>query len=138
MKDEQINLLDYSYPDGTMVEIPGRLLEGLIQILNTVNEKETTKGFIDRYPVSNKEVFSKEKEGFLQEVKVEWKGYPTAESYFNQDPQEVKSMLGAMALDLCLMLKQAHLENIKSGAAVERGSFEIKKDEEKDIKLSQQ
>jgi hypothetical protein len=137
--EEQINLLDYSYPDGTMVEIPGRLLEGLIQILNTVNEKETTKGFIDKYPVSIKEIFNKDKEDFLEDVKVEWKGFTTAQAYFNQDPQEVKTLLGAMALDLCLLLKQGHLENIKAGIAVERGSFEIPQENEKEgIQLSQQ
>jgi len=42
-----------------------------------------------------------------------------------------------MALDLCLMLKQSHLENIKAGVAVERGSFsEIEKDEKENVKLS--
>ena len=136
MEDEQINLLDYTYPEGVMVEIPGRMLEGLIQILKTVDERETTKGFINTYPTSNKEIFSKDKEGFLESVKVEWKTYPTAESYFNQEPQEVKTLLGAMALDLTLLLKQAHLENIKSGIAVERGSFAIENDEKEDIKLS--
>lgn len=133
MEEEQINLLEYSYPDGVAIEIPGRLLEGLIQILTTVDEKETTRGFINKYPLKSREVFRGD---FLEAVDVEWKGYPSAESYFNQEPQDIKTLLGAMALDLCLMLKQAHLENIKLGIAKKQGSFEpeIVKDE---IKLEQ-
>lgn len=133
MDEEQINLLEYSYPEGVSVEIPGRLLEGLIQILTTVDEKETTRGFINKYPLNSKEVF---KGDFLESVDVEWKGYSSAESYFNQKPQDIKTLLGAMALDLCLMLKQAHLENIKVGVAKKQGTFEPQ--EEKDeVKLKQ-
>lgn len=135
MNEEQINLLDYTYPDGVMVQIPGRLLEGLIQILTTVDEKETTRGFINNYPVTSKEV-SRE-DGFLEAVDVEWKGYPTAESYFNQAPQDIKTMLGAMALDLCLMLKQGHLENISAGIAKKIGSFEQATEGTDEIKLEQ-
>lgn len=133
MEEEQINLLEYSYPDGVSVEMPGRLLEGLIQILTTVDEKETTRGFINKYPLASKEVF---REDFLESVDVEWKGYPSAESYFNQEPQEIKTLLGAMALDLCLMLKQAHLENIKLGIAKKQGSFEAEK-EKNEVRLEQ-
>lgn len=128
---EEINLFEYTYPDGVMIEIPGRLLEGLIQILKTVDEKETTKGFINNYPLNSKENFEGD---LLKSVDVEWKGYSSAESYFNQNPQEIKSLLGAMALDLSLMLKQAHLENIKSGVAKKIGSFEPETSE--DAKLS--
>lgn len=133
MDEEQINLLEYSYPEGVSVGIPGRLLEGLIQILTTVDEKETTRGFINRYPLNSKEVYRGD---FLESVDVEWKGYSSAESYFNQEPQDTKSLLGAMALDLCLMLKQAHLENIKEGLAKKQGTFETEtvKDE---VKLKQ-
>jgi hypothetical protein len=130
--EEEINLLEYSYPDGTMIEIPGRLLEGLIQILTTVDTQETTKGFINKYPVTSKENFVGE---VLESVDVEWAGYTTAESYFNQEPQEIKTLLGAMALDICLMLKQAHLENIKEGIAKKAGSFEAEKPKE-DVKLT--
>ncbi len=129
--NEEINLLEYTYPDGVMIEIPGKLLEGLIQILKTVDEKETTTGFINNYPLTSKENFT---EDFLTSVEVDWKGYPTAEAYFNQKPQEIKSLLGAMALDLCLMLKQAHLVNIENGVAKKIGSFEPEIEE--DVKLS--
>jgi hypothetical protein len=133
MDEEQINLLEYSYPDGVSVEIPGRLLEGLIQILTTVDEKETTRGFINNYPLTSKEVF---KGDFLESVDVEWKGYSSAESYFNQEPQDIKTLLGAMALDLCLMLKQAHLENIKGGVAKKQGTFEPQEAKD-EVKLTQ-
>lgn len=131
--EEQINLLDYSYPEGVSIEIPGRLLEGLIQILTTVDEKETTRGFINNYPLASKEVF---KGDVLESVDVEWKGYSSAESYFNQEPQDIKTMLGAMALDLCLMLKQAHLENIQNGIAKKLGSFETETEKD-EVKLKQ-
>jgi hypothetical protein len=133
MEEEQINLLEYSYPDGVGVQIPGRLLEGLIQILTAVDEKETTRGFINNYPLSSKEVFRGD---FLESVDVDWKGYSSAESYFNQQPQDIKTMLGAMALDLCLMLKQAHLENIKEGIAKKQGTFEQQTEKKDEVKLS--
>lgn len=130
--EEQINLFEYTYPDGVSVEMPGRLLEGLIQILSEVDKKETTMGFINNYALTGKETF---REDFLESVDVEWKGYTTAESYFNQKPQDIKSMLGVMALDLLLLLKQAHLENINNGIAKKIGSFEAEK-EDNDVKLS--
>lgn len=129
---EEINLLEYTYPDDVMIEIPGRLLEGLIQILKTVDEKETTSGFINNYPLTSKEIFDGD---LLKSVEVDWKGYSSAESYFNQHPQEIKSLLGAMALDLCLMLKQAHLVNIENGIAKKIGTFEPENAEE-EVKLS--
>jgi hypothetical protein len=129
---EEINLLEYTYPEGVKVEIPGRLLEGLIQILSEVDKKETTVGFINNYPQSSKEVF---REDFLESVDVDWTGYSSAESYFNQKPQDIKTMLGVMALDLLLMLKQGHLENIESGVAKKLGSFEPENSKE-DVKLS--
>lgn len=132
MNEEQINLFEYTYPDGVSVEMPGRLLEGLIQILSEVDKKETTMGFINNYALTGKETF---REDFLESVDVEWKGYTTAESYFNQKPQDIKSMLGVMALDLLLLLKQAHLENINNGIAKKIGSFEAEK-EDNDVKLS--
>lgn len=132
MDKEQINLMEYTYPEGTMIQIPGRLLEGLIQILTEVDKKETTMGFINNYPLSSKEV---KREDFLESVDVEWTGYTSAESYFNQKPQDIKSMLGVMALDLCLLLKQAHLENINEGIAKKLGSFEAETPAE-DVKLT--
>ena len=132
MDKDQINLMDYTYPEGTMIQIPGRLLEGLIQILTEVDKKETTMGFINNYPLSSKEV---KREDFLESVDVEWTGYTSAESYFNQKPQDIKSMLGVMSLDLLLLLKQAHLANIEDGVAKKLGSFEAETPAE-DVKLT--
>ena len=74
------------------------------------------------------------KDDFLESVDVEWKDYTTAESFFSQEPQDIKSLLGAMSLDLCILLKQEHLHNIKNNVAKKIGSFEQEKSE--DVKLS--
>lgn len=132
MDKKEINLLEYTYPEGVNVEIPGRLLEGLIQILSEVDKKETTRGFINNYPKASK---NKMKGDFLESVKVDWEGYPTAESFFNQEPQDIKSLLGVMALDLCLVLKQGHLQNIESGIAKSNKVVKTKALEE-EVKLS--
>ncbi len=137
-QEVNVNLMEYTYPDGVMVEIPGRLLEGLIQILNEVDKKETTRGFINNYPTASKEnIIQRDGKDFLESVQVDWEGYSSAESYFNQAPQDIKSMLGVMALDLLLMLKQAHLHNIEAGVAKKLGSFEQENVEE-DVKFEQQ
>lgn len=131
LKDEEINLLEYIYDDTDTVEVPGRLMEGLIQILRQVEENETSQGFISSYPTEQK---LDKKDGVLESVKVEWEMYPTALSYFSQQPQETKSMLGVMALDLLMLLQQKHLENIRSGKAKKIGS--MKKVEDDGVKLS--
>lgn len=131
LKDEEINLLEYIYDDGDMVEIPGRLIEGLIQILRQVEQNETNQGFISSYPTEQK---LNKNDDVLESVEVKWEQYPTANSYFTQQPQEIKSMLGVMSLDLLMMLQQKHLENIRSGKAKKIGS--IRKVEEDGVKLS--
>lgn len=131
LKDEEINLLEYIYDDGDMVEIPGRLIEGLIQILRQVEQNETNQGFISSYPTEQK--LNKEND-VLESVEIKWEQYPTANSYFTQQPQEIKSMLGVMSLDLLMMLQQKHLENIRSGKAKKIGS--IRKVEDNGVKLS--
>lgn len=131
LKDEEINLLEYIYDDGDMVEIPGRLIEGLIQILRQVEQNETNQGFISSYPTEQK---LNKNDDVLESVEVKWEQYPTANSYFTQQPQEIKSMLGVMSLDLLMMLQQKHLENIRSGKAKKIGS--IRKVEDNGVKLS--
>jgi hypothetical protein len=122
LKDEEINLLEYIYDDGATVEVPGRLIEGLIQTLRQVEQSETNQGFISSYPAESK--VKKDKT-----VDIKWELYPTAEAYFSQQPQETKSMLGVMALDLLMLLQQVHLENIKSGKAVKVGTLRKVEDE---------
>lgn len=132
LKDEEINLLEYIYDDGDTVEVPGRLMEGLIQILRQVEQNETGQGFISAYPTGQK--VNRKGEDLLESVEVEWEMYPTALSYFSQQPQETKSMLGVMALDLLMLLQQKHLENIRSGKAKKIGT--MKKVEDDGVKLS--
>ncbi len=131
LKDEEINLLEYIYDDGDTVEVPGRLMEGLIQILRQVEQNETNQGFISAYPTKQK---VNKKKDVVESVEVEWEMYPTANSYFSQKPQETKSMLGVMALDLLMLLQQKHLENIRSGKAKKIGT--MKKVEDDGVKLS--
>lgn len=131
LKDEEINLLDYIYDDNDTVEIPGRLIEGLIQILRQVEQNETNQGFISAYPTKHK---LNKKENLLESVDVTWEQYPTAEAYFSQQPQETKSMLGVMSLDLLMLLQQKHLDNIRSGKAKKIGT--LKKVENDGVKLS--
>ena len=124
---EQIDLKDYSYENGVDISIPGKLLEGLIQVLELVDKNETKHGFIDAYPkTAGVETFDGD---ILQAVEVEWEKYPTAVSYFSQKPQTIKSSLGAYAVDLLLLLKQAHLVNIEEGIAKPKKEVE-------DVKLS--
>lgn len=131
---EQINLLEYAYPDGVSVEIPGKLLEALLQILRQTVQSETSQGFIDNFPKSFKEVKNKETK-ILEEVQIEWTPYTSPQSYFSQQPQNIKSMLGVMAEDLLLLLQQVHLDNIENKRALKIGTLKpkINKDE---IRLS--
>lgn len=133
MQDSEINLLEYVYEPGQMVEIPGKLMEGLMQFLRTVHQSETKTGFISAYPKSTKEVFSKTDKKHLEKVDVKWEIYPTAEAYFNQAPQEITTMLGAGAQDLLMLIQQGHLDNIKAGVAKKLGDF--KEEPAVDLKL---
>lgn len=132
MDAKEINLLEYSYPDGVKVEIPGRMIEGLMQFLRTVQQNETSMAFTNSYPTKFKEIFAKENKEFLEKVEVDYKPYPTAESFFSQTPQAVTSVLGAGAQDLLMLLQQAHLDNIEKGVAVKRGTV---KEDESPLKL---
>lgn len=131
LKDEEINLLEYIYTEGETVTIPGKLVEGLIQLLRQVETNETNQGFISTYPKNQK--VKKTEEDLIEAVEVEWELYPTANSYFSQQPQETKSMLGVMSLDLLMLLQQIHLENIRAGKAKKIGSIQTP---EKDADIS--
>jgi hypothetical protein len=135
---QEINLLSHTYDNNTMVQIPGSLLYALLQILQSVKDRETNIGFTATYAKKTKEVFNKEikmdnGEPFLAKVEQEFEVYPTAESWFAQKPQEHVSMLGCGAMDLLMLLQKGHLENINNGLTVEVGTF--KKEDEK-IQLS--
>ena len=131
MEDKEINLLEHVYDKGQMVEFPGELVYALMQVLEKVADHEKVTGFPTAYAKSTKEVFDKERtmsdgSKFLVAVEQELELYPTAESWFNQRPQELVSMLGAMAMDLLGGLKSIHLENIQKGIAKPVGTFELK------------
>lgn len=128
MENKEINLLEYIYEPGQMVEIPGRLMEGIIQLLKLVEDNERKQGFCFSYDIKIKKKFDKEKK--LESVDTERENYETAEAFFNQKPKEYLSMLGAMAVDLGMQFKQGHLKNINDGIAKKIGSFK-----EQEIKL---
>lgn len=134
-EEKQINLLKYDYPTETVVQIPGKMLYGIMQLLNQVKDSETTQtSFISQFPKSSKKVFNKDDKKLLEKVEVEWEVYPTALAYFEQTPVESTSLLGVMATDLLMLIQQAHLDNINNGLAVQVGTF---KEETKDeVKLS--
>ena len=54
---EEINLLEHNYEAGTMVEVPGHLLYGLLQFLQSVKESETSIVFSNMYVKSAKEIY---------------------------------------------------------------------------------
>lgn len=134
MEETQINLLEYDYTNDAKVEIPGKMLYGIMQLLKQVKENETIpSSFISQYPKKHKEIFSKTDKKHLEKVEVEWETYKTAESFFNQTPVEAVSILGAMATDLLLLTQQVHLDNIKNGVALKVGTF---KEDTDAVKLS--
>lgn len=132
LKDHEINLTEYIYGERVNVEIPGKMLEGLIQLLRQVEANETEVGFAHQYPTSTK--YKTDKDGKVKDIKVEFEDYPSAEEFFNQRPQTFKSMLGTMSQDLLLILSSIHLENIRSGKALKIGS--IMEKPKADVKIS--
>ena len=132
LQDHEIDIKQYVYDANDKVEIPAKMVEGLIEILGQVQTNETTYGFIGQYPESSKEI--KDENGKVIKVEVKWNSHQSAESYFNQEtPLETTSMLGVMALDLLMLLKQVHLSNIRSGKAQKIGTIKPPK---QNVKLS--
>ena len=123
IKDQDINLLEYDYDNETMIEIPGRLIIGYLEILNQVEQSESNMGFVDDYTMDSPKV---SKEGdIVKEIKYGgYENYPSASSYFSQKPRRIKTMLGVMAADLLLLTKQIQIDNIKNGKAKKLGTFE--------------
>ena len=134
MKEENINLLEYQYTNGAEVTIPGDLVYGLMQVLNQVKESETHYVFNHYYDANPKEV--KGLNGAVSAVKTEKVKYPSAESYFNQEPQIATTMLGNASLDLLMVLQGVHSAEIEKGNAVKVGSVVAPKKEKVDVKLS--
>lgn len=118
-----VNLLEYVYQPEDLIQIPGNLLYGLMQVLRQVKDSETHTVFTTAYATKAKEVFSKEDKNLLEKVELELKQYPSAQSYFEQQPVEATTMLGNASLDLLLLLQQIHLDNINSGIAKPVGTF---------------
>ena len=132
MTDEQINLLEHIYDNNAIVEVPGNLVYALMQVLQQVKEHETQTVFSHSYSFSAKEIKNKD---FVEEVKLEQKDYPTAQAFFSQKPVTATSILGMAAMDLLMLLQQAHLEEIKKGNAVKVGTIKTPKKDEA-IKLT--
>lgn len=119
------------YKEKVLTEIPGDLLYGLITILEQVVESESSESsFLYSYPDNVKKSFDSLDEKFLEKVEIDWKEYPTAKSFFEQVPVKTMSILGAMAEDLLLLLRQIHLDNINKGLTKKVGTFTNTKDVE--------
>lgn len=125
MNTENINLKDYQYSDGQEIDIKiqGKLLETLLDVLDTIQKVETHYGISDTYSIKTKEVLDKDKK--VVKVEQELKQYDTLQSYATQPFQIFKTQLGAVAMEMLLTLKQVHLDNIEKGIAVKKGVFEM-------------
>jgi len=137
MKQEEnnINLLEHIYDDETMVEVPGSFLYAVMQVLNAVRENETQDGFAHYYAKDSKEV--RNEDGTLVvEIKTELQPYPTANSFFNQQPFEFTTRIGMAAFDLLMLAQQSHLQNIQNGLAKKVGTVIPPKDEKETIQLT--
>jgi len=136
MKKENINPTEYVYEVGQMVniEIPGKLVEGLLEFFDNVQKSETHYGLSDNYAKRAKEVT--DKEGKLQKVELDVVNYATPDAYFSQAPQQYRSMLGAYALDLLFQFKQIHLDNIEKGIAKKVGTVQTNSVKDGELKLA--
>ncbi len=127
MSTESINLKDYQYSEDQEIEIkiPGKMLETVLEVLDTIQKVETHYGISDTYSVKTKEVTNKEKQ--IIKVEQELKQYPSMQSYATQPFQIFKTQLGAVAMEMLLAFKQIHLDNIEKGIAKKKGVFEMGK-----------
>lgn len=133
MNAKEINPLEYIYDKGAVVEVPGDMIYALITLLGQVVDSETIQGFSHSYSTSAKEV----KDGdLIVGVELETEQYPTAHSFFSQKPITATSLLGVMAQDLQLLLKQQHLEEIEKGNAKKIGTVKTPQEDGKVIKLT--
>lgn len=124
MKDDnKKNLREYVYEPGQMVtlEIPGLLIEGLLDFFDNVQRDHTYYGIADTYSKSAKEI--KNSEGKVEKIELNELKYPTPDSYFSQKPQQYRDLIGAYALDLLLQFKQIHSDNIDKGIAKKVGTI---------------
>ena len=136
VKDEDINLLEYGYTkDASETSLPSEAIFQLMIFAKAVAESEEHSGFMHTYP-KNKPKVHKDKGGDIEAIEVDWDVYPTAKSFFNQNPQLFHTALGASALDLLNKMQAIHLENIKSGKAVKLGVFAQNEKQEQDPKFS--
>ena len=132
IEPNNINLLEYKYAQEDFVQIPGMALYELMLFAKAVAEAEERMGLCYSYPKKVKEIKDKD---FLTAVEATWEEYPTASSFYSQQPQMYTSMLGAGANDLLLKIQNVHLQNIQNGTAKKLGTFETE-EENVEIKLS--
>lgn len=120
---QKIDLREYVYETGQMIsiEIPGRLIEGLLDFFDNVQRDHTYYGIADTYSKSAKEV--KDKDGKIEKIELNELSYPTPDSYFSQKPQQFRDLIGAYSLDLLLQFKQIHLDLIQKGEAKKVGTI---------------
>lgn len=129
---EPINLLEYITNDPKQkTEIPTQAVHALMSVLNQVKESETHYVLNHYYNKSAKEI----KNGDLvEEVKLESEKFPSASSFFSQEPTIATTMLGVAAQDLLMGLQQVYLQEIEQGKVNKVGTVIAPKNE--DIKLT--
>lgn len=126
--NKDLNLKEYKYDldQEISINIPGKMLETLLEFLDTIQKVETHYGISDTYSKTTKEVFDKSKNLVKVEQKLEQ--YPNMQSYATQPFQVFKTELGAVALEMLMNFKQIHLDNIEKGIAKKQGIFEMAKE----------
>lgn len=114
-------LMQYNYPEDTMVEIPGTFLHEMIHFARMVENNNTFLGFVSEYGTGAKEV---KEDGKVVHIEEQLKYYPTPEAYFYQKPKEVRNELGGYAKDMVMRMSTKHIQNIEAGLCKKFGSFE--------------
>ena len=117
---EEIKLLDYVYKDGVNITMPGSLLYALLQVLDQVKEDQTHYVFNHYYDKTVKEI--KDLSGVLEKIETIREQYPSATTFFGQTPQVATTTLGCAAMDLTMLLKNIHLQEIEKGNALQVGT----------------
>lgn len=115
MNEEKINLADYTFEQGSIVEIPGELLTALLDVLTMVENQETKTVMLNEETIAT------------GKGKTEQKMYD-AKTFFSQEPKPAMTIMGASAMDMKFNLLHWFMEAVKAGKAIKK--HEIRKDEQ--------
>lgn len=102
---QEINLAEYGYKPNTEITISSELFIALLETLNRVEAQETKPVMLNTTPIA------------VGKNKLELKQHDS-KSFFEQEPTNAMTILGAAALDLKFNLLTLHQKNIMDGIAV--------------------